>query len=380
MLYEGTNEYGSWVIGHLMEEDYDDDQLRFLHFLVTEEEHGRFKSGQLLYRDLINSSTECYAIDTNVAIEPIQTWLTSADEIPDDALPSSNFVLPPRTTAASNQYVTKLSGQMADAHMGFPGEITRIKDAFVKLVLSAYRFATMGKDNLDIHQLAYNPASFEINLEVNYEASIFTDEEEIHKLASLAISSLQKEITSGRILDNDKKLTPDILIDSLSKMLEDGNSNAVINHKHVESSVKEMLDGFDKMSSGVGNGYNNIHLLNKNKSEAEALELAHFDKEYHLKIDSINKMVDSMKVAVRDEDTSTHRIQIFKISLKTGVGNAYLKLDETGNIAEVSIRVEKEKLKPRSKFTESLDRQEMIDVTAYAMRLDGKITSLEDLR
>ena len=63
ILFVGTNQFGSWIIGSSIEEDDSTAVERFFHVPVTYPSYASFLNGKKSYREIIESTDSLFVIE-----------------------------------------------------------------------------------------------------------------------------------------------------------------------------------------------------------------------------------------------------------------------------------------------------------------------------
>lgn len=95
ILFVGVNQYGNKILGSLVCEDEDDDNLfRYFQLIVTDEVYFQFIDKKNSYLEVLENSSSIFVLDKDINNEIISTFHISFKEIPKDYLPLPNSFCP----------------------------------------------------------------------------------------------------------------------------------------------------------------------------------------------------------------------------------------------------------------------------------------------
>ncbi len=95
ILFIGLNRYGNKILGSLVCEDEEDDNLfRYFQSIVTNEVHSKFINKKISYLEALKSSTSIFVLDKNINDKILAVFHVSYEEIPEDYLPLANSFCP----------------------------------------------------------------------------------------------------------------------------------------------------------------------------------------------------------------------------------------------------------------------------------------------
>jgi len=95
ILFIGENPYGNKILGSLVCEDEDDDNLfRYFQSIVKDEIYFQFIDKKISYLEVLENSSSIFVLDKDINNKIIAIFHISFSEIPKDYLPLPNSFCP----------------------------------------------------------------------------------------------------------------------------------------------------------------------------------------------------------------------------------------------------------------------------------------------
>jgi len=82
VLYSGTNEYGNRILGAIVGEDDDNNSLRYIHFMVSDEQYFGFINRKISLRAILDKNESVFIVDKTHSGREISANLMPTEEIP----------------------------------------------------------------------------------------------------------------------------------------------------------------------------------------------------------------------------------------------------------------------------------------------------------
>ncbi len=382
-LYYGTNKYGTKIIGSLLLEEEETDNLRYVHSLVDNATFHKFINQKLPYRSLIEKCNDLFIVDKNINEKPIALYSVTSDLIPEDFLPVADYYCPHYNFSIGNDFVLSLHGSLADSHLAFPTELSNIQENFEKVLNKTLAIFQNLKISPTIKQRAYAPGSFQLRFNLSFDNynEVYIKQELLYN----SISEILKELIpngSDEMISEDDAIQfadNDKLLETISKTLEKGAisiTDKLISHTKIK--FEEIVGHYNEMSSNIGNGYKEIELLVEKKNSKDLFPISLINSYTSENLNRISEFVNSNKHKIEtDEEYKTYKVCVYSLNTDTRVGKAliYNQVDEE-TMDKPSIKINGTESLEKTDFTESLHLNKWIDIRAKATLKDGNFSKL----
>lgn len=368
LLYKGTNNFGSNILGSILFEDDENLYLRYIHTIVSDETLHDFLNKRITLRSIISSSTSVFIVDKGYNNEIKDSALIPIDELPYDYFPLENSYCPSFVKRNTFDYVFSLKGGLADIHKAEPLIMSDTNTKVYNLLNSATTFL---KD-LDIEPVIYSEValagSFQLNFEINLreKPTLFSKSADDIKLyfgrfLKYLFDKLPTE--SLNILKDDKKSSEELNSLFLDLKQLYGSRNVILSDEAFEQRVIDLITySVDSIKDIEYKGYNKIEVSSK-LDNGEVLPIALIKTDYYESVQ--NKVYkpeqeDKPDEIVFDEFPKDYKIQVYSLNNETGNGGAYYVVDE--NVSKVALHLKGKSDYHGTVFTKSLDEKKSIDI------------------
>lgn len=385
VLYTGTNIYGNRILGAIMFDDDDNDFLRFMHVLISDEQYHNFISKKITFRQILEENGSLFLVDKGYDNTEYQVNLISFKDIPRDFQPLENSYCPNFIVQPTFNYSVSLKGQDSDLHRATPEVLNDVNTKFSKFLESSTEFI---KD-LDLERSIFiqgNKAGsfeieFSIDLSQNDQLNIYNLSQErinefLNELYQYIFYSLPKEkeevfkgeeVESPEFKEIERKLTD--IYDIVKLKPKAGLEQKVIDLINYSVWNLKELD--------YNKGYNRIEFSNIT-SKGENVPVGYLDKEYIPSVQmKLFKLEDGLKedVIIVDNKPTNYKIQVYQFNVQTGNGGAFVLLPDD-KLERISLHVQGKKSYEHSVFTHSMDEGVLVEITGIAKRVNGRITEI----
>ena len=92
IIYTGTNTYGNRLLYCIMFEEDEEDYLRYLGTITTEQQYSDFLNQKISFRSIIDSNQTVFLVDLDYSNNELDSNIVSIKEIPDEFLPLEHSI------------------------------------------------------------------------------------------------------------------------------------------------------------------------------------------------------------------------------------------------------------------------------------------------
>lgn len=377
LLYTGTNNFNSKILGSILFEDDEALYLRYVHSLVSDEMLHDFLNKKISLKDIIISSNSVFIVNKNYNSEIIDYALIPIQDFPDDYLPLENSFCPGFVKQNTFDYTFSLKGGLADLHKAEPLVMSDTNSKVFKLLGSATNFL----NELDIYPKIYSEValadSFELNFEIELSEKLNLFSKPINDLKrffytffNYVFDKLPNE--PENVLKNEENATEELK--SLYNQLEAvyNNRNIILAKDVIEQRIINLITySVDSIKDIEYKGYNKIEVSNKLKN-GDVLPVALIKTDYYESVaNKIFKPEQEEKpdIILLDENSKTYKIQVYSLNKETGNGGAYYIANEGVNKITLHLRGQNEY--HGTVFTKSLDENISVDIQGIGKRVNN---------
>ncbi len=369
MLYTGTSSFGNRVIGSIVEDNDEDQFLRYFHVLASDKLYAEFITGRTSLYKVFEETEIVYLIDFNYdrtlkGIIPLRF-----NEIPNQWMPLENSYCPDFCIPTTLEFSTSLKGGIADDHKARP------KDA---LIFNEFASTTLNNVLRPLGKLEYNlgtyykPASagsykldFQIVVEnVGQSQVSLTDNDIDGNVLSIYIGKYLDTVFNK--LPDDNKNTQITETEIYTELLESLNDVYENNYSVINDDIAEVLNKSlitiikqsEKLSQSVGVGFHSME-FNIYDENQDSFLITSLEKDYFKRV---SKFIPDDLLEEEDLVTS-YRILVYDMNTESlhCKAHAYFK-DEDGNDKTEKVTI--------------LHKLNYLDHTPYSKSLNDK-TSIE---
>lgn len=97
ILFTGTNDFGGFIVGSSIDEDYDQGIEWYFHVVVTKEKFLDYTGGNVAYRQLLETSPYVYVLEKYVNTSEEIYYQINFETVPDEYKPLPNSFFPSAT-------------------------------------------------------------------------------------------------------------------------------------------------------------------------------------------------------------------------------------------------------------------------------------------
>lgn len=382
-LYYGTNKYGTKIIGSLLIEDEKTDNLRYVHSLVDNTTFHRFICQEIPYRELIEKCSDVFIVDKNINEKPIAIYSVTPDLIPKEYLPVPDYLCPRFNFSIGNDFVLSLHGSIADAHLAFPFELSKIQEKFEKVLNKTLQIFERLNISPVVKQRAYAEGSFQLRFNVAFDEykEMFILQENLYHTVAIILKEL---IPSEKLnTDANKKIEAFLnnkdILKKLKTLLEP--SAVTIDEEFITNArekFEQIVEHYSELSENLGNGYNEIELLVERNNSKDLVPINIINRNTRIKLSEIVDKIELDKHDIEtDDDYKEYKISIYSLNTESRSGKAqiYSKIDDD-IMDKPSIKIQGKDSLEKSMFTESLHLNKWITVHAKATTKDDVFKKL----
>lgn len=382
LLYNGTNRYGSNILGSILYEDDENLYLRYIHTIVSDETLHDFLNRRVSLRSIINNSDSVFVVDKGYNNDIKDSALIPLADLPNDYWPLENSYCPSFVKRNTFEYTFSLKGGLADTHKAEPLIMSDTNSKIFKLLNSASTFLT----ELDIQPKIYSEAalvgSFQLNFEIdlNENINIFSKpsddiESFFYGFLNYIFEKLPNE--SQDVLKVEEKSSNELksLFGEMKKLYN--NRNVVLNDEAFEQKVIDLITySVDSVKDIEYRGYNKIEISNKLKN-GEVLPVALIKTDFYETVE--NKVFkpeqkEKSDEIVIDEIPKNYRIQVYQLNKETGNGGAYYLVKE--NVSKIGLHLRGKDDYHGTVYTKSLDENTSIDTPGLGKWVNGVLKEI----
>ncbi len=382
ILYCGKNSFGNWILGSSIDEDFEKKIDWHFHAVVYFDLLSKFFKRELSYLEVMKKTSDLFILEKAFDNSYMKAFPIDFEDIPKDYLPTEDSLCPSYSCQLYPNLTHRihLEGFEAAKHRVLTSIFSNIAnktEAFVENGISLIK--SMGLKGKTYIQ-ATNPASFEIvlNTELEYpgnSAGFLTDYNKdlenkisilLDKYLGYCISKLPDSIDI--IIKKEIPEEAQDIIEEYKQLI--GEYHFPVPENYEELFLDKIIDTqeiLSDMTEDIGRSYNSIEL-------SGILPIKKIDREDYNRFEKTKEIIQS-EIYTEDANLTKYRIHIYQLNTETGKGKAYII--EEDRTPKVSIKIETDEPLEESKYTRSLDKNEIIKVSGKLRRKDDKPKFLE---
>lgn len=393
ILFVGTNQFGSWIIGSSVEEDDSEGVERFFHVPVTYPSYSSFLNGKKSYREIIESVDSLFVIDKpyEQSRQAIQ-YLVTPELVPSVYLPSEDSFCPPQKIESSSSYVAKLSGGTADRQSVHPSDLNSIQVLIGKIIERVYApfGPTLGPVVAEMRPAT--SGSFELNYEVRVDPP---QQGLLFPYSTAQFNEIAQSFIRFCINDLPEYL-PDIAEQTVKSDLFTGVDPEPIKRLLEQFSELYQKDGsrpelfkllygtsghLRTIAESVGPSFKTVGIANRiSETDGSRTDniLGVIDDTFQRQIAEAEQIAESrIHSVVKDNEPKEYAVLIYHLNTDSRTGNAMIR-DDNGAWSKPRIQID-EAVGPltESPYTLSLHQQRDIRVRGIARRVDGRFKEIK---
>ena len=400
ILFVGTNQFGSWIIGSSVEEDDNKATERFFHVLVTYPSYSSFLNRKISYRKIIESSDSLFVIEKpyNQALQSAQ-YLITPEQVPSGYLPLEDSFCPPQQTESSFSYVAQLHGGTADRQSAHPSDLNSIQALIGKVIEKVYVPFGNSLGSVVAEMRPATSGSFELNYKVRVDppsqGGLFPDSQnQFNELAQtfirFCINDLPEYLPSiaeqavaeqhGSI-DRASGFDPEPIKQLLEKFF------ALYGKDDCRQELFKLLCGTSghlrTIAESVGPSFKTIGIANRiSGMDGSKIDntLGVIDDTFRHQIEEAEQLAESrIHSVVEDDDPKKYEILIYHLNTESRSGNAMI-VDDSGAWSRPRIKIDDAIGQlTESPYTLSLHQEQKLKVKGIARRVDGRFKEIKIL-
>lgn len=377
LLYRGTNEFGSNILGSILFEDDENLYLRYIHSLVSDETLNDFLNKRISLRSIIKNSSSVFIVDKGYNNDVKDSALIPLEDLPTDYLPLMNSYCPSFVKRNTFEYSFSLKGGLADNHKAEPLIMSDTNSKVFKLLNSATTFL----NELDIEPKIYSEValagSFQLNFEIslNEKPNLFSKSpDDVKSFFSEFLNYIFDKLPneSQDVLKNEERSSEELK--SLFREIKNiyKSRNVVLNDQAFEQKVIDLITySVDSFKDIEYKGYNKIEVSNKLQN-GEVLPIALIKTDYYETV--ANKIFkpeqeEKPEEIIFDEHPQNYKIQVYSLNNESGNGGAYFVADN--NVSKIALHLKGKNHYHGTVYTKSLDDKNSIDIQGTGKWING---------
>lgn len=378
VLFTGFNIFGNRIIGSFLDDD--DEQVQFLHCLISEADFLEFKAQRTTLHDLYSTNPLFLRLENGSTIT-----FRNADwsEVPIDARPAADSFCPYYSTEPSFEYGVSLQGIDATEHHAIPEELSELQNRYANLLRNAVKnLVRAARARVTIP--AYAPGSFRINFLIEFQSDqleLFPEHyrTELQQLfqdyLEYPVNHLPNEIKSA-FSANTNTQNLDSLIERLQRNKEKDRKIRTYTRESLLPKIVELARQYQDIADISGKHYSQIHIANKNfdgHEEPIAFLTENSGENLNEAIEFYEKNAEGYE---EDLEATNYVIRIYALNVDSRKGKAALKEPGSKRTVKPNIHILGTIPLRGSKFTESLHNGTEISVQAKGKRIKRRLISL----
>lgn len=392
ILYTGTNKYGNRILGTIVEDDDENEILRYFHIIIDNKSYYDFINRSQTLLSIMKGQNIVYVIDKKYNNEIADHNIISYNEIPSDYLPLENSYCPTFAVPFSLNYGISLKGKKSDLHKAEVNEVNNVQTSFSGVLKNALLSLTDLELNPHCYLEPAETGSFRVNFNIeleNRQISFFPIENEkiadyITKYLDYIVSKLPNEkenvLKTEKIESEAFKNVEDSLIEIYNTAQVDFKP-IVLEQKLVDS-INETAIQFEELSNQIkeSSSFNLMEVFNYTQTGAE-FGLGSIDEEYFKKIKNkliIEEGLTEIDIVEEDSNPKKYRILVYQLNIESGKGSAMLFYGEDESFDKVSLHIDKnDKSISNSIYSNSLNEEKVVEVKGISRKINGKYKLLK---
>lgn len=382
ILFTGKNNFGNRILGSIIEDDEENQILKYFHIIVENKTYLDFIKKNLTYREILNKSCDIFIIEKNYQRLVKNIYLIDISDIPKEYLPLENTYLPEQEELYTLDYIVRLRGKLSEYHKAYVDDLTEIQLGFEKLFQTAFGLLKELKVKPKILQEALAPTSIKLGYELIYEKELFPKDIDLARylssfleytllhLPNESITLFQDLNTTTENFENLKYEFIKIYESSGQPILENPN-------ERIKKNLYCGINDLDNISTFIGESCDEIEVYNKKGDDEEPIGIINYAMrdEITLALDKPNVFSDKME---KDNVAKKYRIFIYHLNTETRNGNAIIFKDANRTeFSKPKIRITGQEPLQKSKYTKSLHEQKEIIVSGIATRVGENFRLIE---
>lgn len=387
ILFIGSNGYGNKILGSLACEDEEDDSIfRYFQSIVSNEVFFKFINKKTSYLEALKSSSSIFILDKDINDKIISIYHIAFEEIPQDYRPLSNSFCPDVGLKLGFNFSASLKGALADINEAYNKPVGIITEGLIGVLEQAIASLKNLKLKPEIHQVAYSPGSFRINLKLLLKDyfNIFIPPEEISTYVSDFIhycTIYLPEEAEG--ISNDDFSAANEFVKLENSLLRLYDKSAIqqdddIRKRLVEDTVKA-LPSLEMISDELGNGFKELEFLSNRHQTKDEFQIGFINNKISQSItDALELFADKKGEFEEDKVDKDYKISIYHLNTDTRTGNAYIPNDKDDSLMDKpKIIILGDDVLTGSIYTESLHLSKWISVTGRAKKMNGRYRQIQ---
>lgn len=408
ILFTGTNDFGGFIVGSSIDEDYDQGIEWYFHVVVTKEKFLDYTGGNVAYRQLLETSPYVYVLEKYVNTSEEIYYQINFETVPDEYKPLPNSFFPSYKAQPSVLYEACLTGNLANYHLASP------QDAFQNQLSSAGLFenalAVLHYHHRIQAQIWCRPAtaaSYDLNYEIQFGTNLFAQQEGsiefINAYLSYLLGAFADEVSNLVQKRFDK--TPEFnrvfeILLSIGLPQQNPDEDISTVKEALLESVFKTAPHLSTLAKHIGKNYTQFSINNVSNLGSQPLGTVDASfKDTTRIIEAVVAEVEPVanEQTTEDEQNRVYKVRVYDFNKRSGKGKVDVKeiadhaetekpeikadLDDVDDVVRsVWLHVHNFKKKRWSilRYTQSMHEDQYITVIGKAKRKpDGTIVSIE---
>ncbi|HEY4196061.1 MAG TPA: hypothetical protein VGM63_11030 [Mucilaginibacter sp.] len=383
LLYTGTNPYGNRILGAIVLEDDEDEFVRYIHVIVTDEQYNDFFNKKISLRHILEENESFFIVDKFYDGTESDNFI-SIDELPDAFKPLKNSFCPDIVEIASLQYVVSLKGQQSDDHIATAESLNQVNSKFSNFFKNATAFTEDFNLEREVYIQALTAGSFQISYQIDLQSKDPANNQaaEVAEIGNFLNNYL--EYVFNELPAESNNIFRETEVQSRKfKALEEKFEKLYLNksklplagvEQKIVDSITYSVNALKDLAFNAG--FEKIEIRNTLQSgfqQPVGLIDDHFLSKVEAKLPQIEDPVE--KATSIDEKENTYEIIVYSFNTKTGNGGASVI---NGDIIydKMSLHVRGLTSYQNSPFTISMNEGKPIKVKGVGKWVNGKIKLL----
>lgn len=383
LLYTGTNLYGNRILGAIVLEDDENEFVRYIHVIVTDEQYNQFFNRKISLRHILEINESFFIVDKFYDGNETDSFI-SIDELPDAFKPLKNSYCPDIVEEASLEYTVSLKGQQSDDHIATAESLNQVNSKFSDFFKTATEFTKDFDLDRKVYIKALVPGSFQINYQIDLKSNdpTVSDSEDVTEIGNFLNNYLEyvfnelpsesnnifkeSEIQSKKFKALEEKFGK--LYSKKSKLPLAGVEQKMVDTIAYSVNVLKHL--------AFNEGFEKIEIRNTLQSGFQQ-PVGLINEEYFSTVESKLPLLEEAptKVISTDEKDTLYEIVVYSFNTKTGNGGASVVSDNI-TYDRINLHVRGLSSYQNSPFTVSMNEGKAIKVKGVGKWVDGKMKQL----
>jgi len=382
LLYSGTNEYGNRILGSIVLEDDENEFIRFLHILISDDQYYSFINKKISLLSILKENESFFIVDQLYNGDEKEINLVTFNELPEEYRPLENSFCPEFLVVPTFDYTLSLKGRESDVHLTKPNDLSDVNTKFSSFLESSLKLG----ENLNLKSSIFIEAplagSFLLKFKVNIESQ---DQFKLYNISKEKLNEFlngffnyvfhhlpdeDSDIFTSREKSSEKL---DNIVDELSTLYDQGQ---LPNKEKIRDEIITVINNSVSNLSGINysSSFNRIEFSNISRA-GQSIPIGSIDDNYIPSIEQkLESLVELEEIITKDENPTKYSIQVYQFNTMTGKGSALVNYDD--KMDKVSIHAKGLDNYENTVLTHSMDEGKIINVLGVGERTGDKLKKI----